>query len=219
MAAETARTDAVHSGAINERITGPLMIITISGMPGSGKSTIGRRLAEHLGYHRYDMGGLRRKLAAERNMTLAEFNALGEKEEFTDRDVDAYVTKLGETEDNFVIESRTAFHFIPKGIHLLLDVDPAEGARRIFQHLQESGGALRNEDVNLQTAEDVLKSNQGRMASDRKRYAQYYNLDVFNPAHYDLVVDTTYLTEDEVFLKIVDFLAHKKDVFALAGPL
>lgn len=185
------------------------MIITLSGKPGSGKSTIGKRLAEHLGFKRYYMGGIRRKMAEERGMTLADLNRLGENEEFTDRDVDARVATLGRTEDHFVIESRTAFHFIPNGVHILLEVDPAEGARRIFQHLQEEGAGVRNEDRNLHTEQDVRRSNDERMESDRRRYAKYYGLDVFDPRHYDFVVDTTHLTKDEVFSRIIQFIQQK----------
>ena len=38
------------------------MIITISGLPGSGKSTIGKMLAKKLGYKFYSMGDLRGKI-------------------------------------------------------------------------------------------------------------------------------------------------------------
>ncbi|MFA6512232.1 MAG: cytidylate kinase family protein [Patescibacteria group bacterium] len=187
------------------------MIITISGKPGSGKSTIGKRLAEALGYERHYMGGLRRKMAAERGMTLAEFNKLGESEEFTDRDVDEEAARLGATTDNFVIEGRTMFKFIPHGIHIFLDVEPEEGARRILQHLKEDTDNSRNEDKDLNTVEDVLRSTHERMKSDQLRYEKYYNLDVFDPKHYDLVVDTTHLAPDQVFAKIISFLDEKKD--------
>ena len=39
------------------------MIISISGFPGSGKSTIAKLLAEKLKWPRYYMGGLRREAA------------------------------------------------------------------------------------------------------------------------------------------------------------
>jgi cytidylate kinase len=45
------------------------MIITLSGYPGSGKSTAGKLLAAKLGYNRYSIGDLQRRLAAEHNLT------------------------------------------------------------------------------------------------------------------------------------------------------
>jgi cytidylate kinase len=186
------------------------MIITISGKPGSGKSTIGKRLAEHFQMPRYYMGGLRRKMAEERGMTLAAFNRLGEQEAFTDKDVDAFATELGKKEKSFVIEGRTAFHFVPKGVHIFLDVEPEEGARRIFGHLKQDPKNTRNEDVGLNSVEDVLRSNKERMESDTRRYAKYYDLDVFDPKHYDIVLDTTHVAPDEVFSRILDLLKDRE---------
>lgn len=189
------------------------MIITISGKPGSGKSTLAKRLAEVFGIPRHYIGGLRRRMARERGLTLAEFNKLGEEHAFTDKDVDAFQKELGKKEESFVIEGRTSFHFIPHGIHLFLDVKPREGARRIFSHLQKEGTAGdRNEDENLHTVEDVMRSNAERMESDRLRYKKYYDLDVFNPSHYDLVIDTTDISPDEVLARVLKFLREEKGI-------
>ena len=89
------------------------MIISISGKPGSGKSTIAKIISEKLKMKRYYMGQIRRDMARKMGLTIDEFNKLGEKEDFTDKEIEKYVEKLGKTEDNFIIESRTAFHFIP----------------------------------------------------------------------------------------------------------
>ena len=89
------------------------MIITIAGDPGSGKSTIARMLAAKLGLMYYSIGAKRRMMAEEREMTLEELNQLGEKEDFTDREVDEWQKKLGETRDGFIMEGRTSFFFIP----------------------------------------------------------------------------------------------------------
>ena len=46
------------------------MQITIGGMPGSGKSTIGKMLAKSLGYKYYSIGEIRRELAQKRGLTM-----------------------------------------------------------------------------------------------------------------------------------------------------
>ena len=66
------------------------MIISISGNHGSGKSTVAKKLAEHLSWPRYYMGGLRREAAARRGMSLGEYNKLGESDPRTDLEVDEY---------------------------------------------------------------------------------------------------------------------------------
>ena len=71
------------------------MIITITGEPGSGKSTIGKRLAKELGYGHYYIGQIRRDAAKKKGMTLAEYNKYGEAHPETDIEVDDYQKNLG----------------------------------------------------------------------------------------------------------------------------
>jgi len=173
------------------------MIISLSGALGSGKSTIAQMLADKLTWPRYYIGGLRRKKAEEKGLTLAEYNKLGENDPITDQEVDIYQADLGEKEDNFVIEGRTSWYFIPSSFKIYLDVVPEEGAKRIFKSLQSSNN--RNEDKSLNSWEDVLRSNQNRVQSDCLRYKNYYNIDVYDPKNYDFYLDTTNLNPTEVF--------------------
>ncbi|MFH1597902.1 MAG: cytidylate kinase family protein [Patescibacteria group bacterium] len=181
------------------------MIISISGQPGSGKSTIAKKLAKEFGLKRYYMGGIRRKMAKERGMTLEEFNQLGEQEAFTDKEVDQYQEKLGKEQDNFVIEGRTSYFCIPHSIKIFLEVEEQEGAKRIFGHLKEEAHG-RNEGHNLDSVEAVLRSNRARMKSDKARYQKWYQCDPFDHQHYDFVLDTTNLSIDQVFHKVAEYV-------------
>jgi predicted cytidylate kinase len=181
------------------------MIISISGTPGSGKTTIAKMLAEELNYKYYYIGGLRRDKAKKRGLTLEEYNQLGEKDFSTDLEVDEYQKELGKKEDNFVIQGRTSFYFIPHSLKIFLDVKPEEAAKRIYNDLKNRRGEARN----LDSVSDVLKSNQERRKSDDLRYKKIYNLDVYNPRHYDLVLDTTNLNTEQVFKKVYDYLKKK----------
>jgi len=181
------------------------MIITINGMPGSGKSTVAKKLAKKLGYKRYYIGGMRRKIARQKGMTLAEFNKLGEKNFFTDKIVDDYQKRLGKTKDNFVIEGRTSFFIIPHSLKIFLDCSTDEGAKRIWGALQKSP-KKRNEDKNLKSRRDVLKSIKERIKSDRFRYKKYYRKNIFARKHYDLYLDTTRLNQKQEFNKVYEFV-------------
>jgi cytidylate kinase len=176
------------------------MIISISGAEGAGKSTIAKMLAAKLGWPRYYIGGIRREKARERGLTLEEYNKLGETDPSTDLEVDEYQKKLGETEDNFIIEGRTSWHFIPQSFKIFLDVSFEEGAKRIFSDLQKD--ASRNEGANLKTYDDVLASIKSRRASDKSRYGKYFNIDVFDFKNYDFVLDATNLNIDHVFAQV-----------------
>jgi cytidylate kinase len=135
-------------------------------------------------------------------LTLAEYNKLGETDPQTDLEVDNYQAELGKTEDNFIIEGRTSWHFIPHSFKIYLDADKKIGAQRVFDELKKSDH--RNEDNNLKTVEDVIKSHIEREKSDAFRYKKYFNINVHNKNNYDLVIDTTNLTPGEIVDKICE---------------
>lgn len=183
------------------------MIISFGGHAGSGKSTIAQMLADKLGWPRYYMGGLRRQKAAERGLTLAEYNQLGETDPATDFEVDEYQKELAKNEDSFVIEGRTSWYFIPSSYKIFLTVDERVGAERILAELKEKNN--RNEAA-VATVEEMMATNRQRQESDERRYRKYYNdIEVYNPANFDLVVDTTALTPDEVFSIVYDHVRSK----------
>ena len=179
------------------------MIISISGMPGSGKSTVARLLAKKLGIRRYSMGDMRRELARRKGLVLGELNKIGESEDWTDREVDDYQKRLGETEDNFVVEGRTSFFLIPKSFKVFLEVNPRTGAERIFRHMKEVD---RNEG-RFDSVEDLIASLKKREESDRKRYLKYYKIDITDRTQYDLILDTTDLKPEQVVDKILEAIS------------
>jgi len=186
------------------------MIISISGYHGSGKSTIAKMIAEKLGWPRYYIGGLRREAAKKRGLTLAQYNKLGEEDPQTDLEVDNYQKELGEKENNFVIEGRTSWHFIPHSLKIYLDVRKEIGAERIYNNIKkENGGDKRNEDDNLNSIEDVIKSLEERHLSDKKRYEKYFGIDVYNKEHYDFYLDTSDIDVNEVFQRTFSFIDKK----------
>jgi CMP/dCMP kinase len=180
------------------------MIITIAGAIGSGKSTIGKMLAEKINWPRYNMGDVWRKMARQKGITLAELQMLSEAELNTDNEVDKYVKQLGATKNSFILESRTAWHFVPRSLKIYLDVSEDEAARRIFSELQTRNES--KEDKNLETREDVLQSIRSRKERDIFRYKKYYDINPFDLNNYDLVVDTTDLSIDKVFSKVYEFV-------------
>lgn len=180
------------------------MIISISGSHGSGKSTIAKLLAEKLNWPRYYMGGLRREAALRKGLTLAEYNKIGETDPSTDLEVDNYQKELGEKKDNFIIEGRTSWYFIPHSLKIYIDVDRRIGAERIWENLQKENN--RNEDNNLNSIEDVEKSLEERFKSDKLRYKKYFNIDVYDLKNYDFIINTNNLSIKEVFEEVHSFI-------------
>jgi predicted cytidylate kinase len=181
------------------------MIISFSGAPGSGKSVIAQKLAKKLKWPHYYIGGLRREAAKKMGLTLAEYNKLGETDHKTDTEVDKYQKELGKKQDNFIIEGRTSWYFIPRSLKIYLDVDRTAAAKRIFADLKKKDNK-RNEGKNFKNWQEVLKIEQNRMKSDKKRYKKYYNINVYNKKNYDFCLDTTELSINQVLTAVYKYV-------------
>lgn len=168
------------------------MIITITGKPGSGKSTIAKMLAKHYGLKHYSGGGIQREIAKKKGLSLLELALIEEKDSSLDAWVDKRVEELGKKEDDFAIDSRLAFHFIPNSIKIFLDVSLDESARRIF-------GSYRPDERENATLAKTKENIKRRMRSEEMRFRKYYGLDVMDRENYDVVVNTTKLGIREVF--------------------
>lgn len=180
------------------------MIITLSGLAGAGKSTLKDLLSKELGLKKYSVGDLRGKMAEERGMSIDEFNALGMTEDFTDKEADAFQEKLGKTEDNFVIDGRLSWHFIPHSIKIFLEVNPEVAAKRVFEDRKEN--PKRADEPVYTSPEETQKVLTERLESDRERYKKWYGIDFLERNHYDLVIDTSNLKPEETLQKVVDFV-------------
>lgn len=188
------------------------MIITLSGAPGSGKSTVAEALVKKFGLKRYYMGQIRRDKAKEHGLTLEQFNQLGETEEWTDKVVDDFQKKLGETEDNFLIEGRTSFFLIPHSIKIYLDVDLKTGAERIFKQIQNSNQEqFQRNEGQPSSIEEMYESLKKRVESDVKRYKKYYGIEAFdNQSNYDIYLNTTKMSPSEVVETLIGEIEKKK---------
>lgn len=174
------------------------MIVTLMGQPSAGKSFLARKIAEHYGLKQYSLGDLRRQAAAERGLSIAEFNALGEKED-TDTSFDQYQEMLGRTEDDFVIDGRLSAFFIPHAIKVFVDASEDVRAERMLQVDAEHARVGESaEDV-----ADAIALMRARTESDAKRYLRHYGFDPFDMSKYDIVLDTTHLNKQASVNKLV----------------
>lgn len=177
--------------------TSPLRI-TVSGDIGSGKSTFAKRLAETLEIERIYAGQIMREEAKRRNMTLQDFNELLVVDDEVDRRVDELQLDKSKEIDRGIFEGRVAWHFNKKpDAKVFLSVRPEVGAERVYG---DKDNSLREKYDSL---EEVVALNKKRKANEETRYNKYYGISAYNPDNFDIIVDTSDLTRDEVFEQTV----------------
>jgi cytidylate kinase len=180
------------------------MIITISGHPGSGKSTVAKLLAKKLGLKHYSAGDFMRAMAIERGISLEELTKIALKDRSIDDEIDKRTVELAEKEDNFVIDSRLGWKFIPGAVKILLTINPDVAAKRIFE-------MRRPEEKENVTLEKTKENTKNRLKAEIERYRKIYNVDYTDPKNHDFSVDTSVLTPDEIVGKIMEFLNKREN--------
>lgn len=168
--------------------------ISISGDLGSGKSTIGKLIEAELGYKFHSGGSIFRSLADKYGMTPAEFSKYSEIHPEIDEEIDSELVKISEINQDMAIDSRMAWHFVKNSFKLHLLVDTVVAAKRI---MDENRGLEK-----YPTIEDAIDKIKKRKQSENKRYTEKYNVDPDNIDNYDLVIDTTYATPEEIYVLI-----------------
>jgi len=162
-------------------------IITITGKPGSGKSTTSKALAAELSYRHFSSGDLFRSIGNERGINILQANLSGEKDSSIDHLVDQRLRDIGATEDNMVIDSRMAWYWMPFSFKVYLDLDLMTAAERIMLNTDLS--RLETEHIPHEPKEYALALQQ-RLDSEARRYKKLYNVNPYDVGNYDLVVDT-----------------------------
>lgn len=177
-------------------------IITLSGRPGSGKSSTSDKVAELLGYDRFSSGDMVRKMLERRKMTLAEFNAQATDDHTLDHEIDEQLRELRNKSD-IIIDSRLGFYWIPESFKVFLDLDMDVASARIFKDTIDNA-SRSNEASSSASIADVARQVQERVANERNRYRSLYGIDPYNTSHFDLIINTSRHSPQTVALTVFD---------------
>jgi cytidylate kinase len=170
------------------------MLITISGVPGSGKTTVAKLLAARLGLPHVYAGDLYRQEAKRRGLTLEEFNLLCERDHSIDRALDAAMAERAR-QGNVVLEGRLAGYLA------------AENALDALKVWLDASDEVRAQRVGQREGRDwraVLDENRLRHGSDAKRYKTIYGYDPGDTGVYDVVLSTDDRTPEALVATLVD---------------
>ena len=116
-----------------------------------------------------------------------------------DLQVDEEQRVYGEENDDFVLDAHLGFHFVPDSIRICLKCDSAESARRILEDKKRTTEDAR-------TFNESIESSVKRREVMRKNYQNLYQVDIDDISNFDFVLDTTSLSYEEVFEKVVSYI-------------
>lgn len=172
------------------------MKITISGLPGSGTTTVSRLLSKKFKLKYIYAGEIFRRMAKKKKMSLEEFSRLAEKNLNFDKKVDKIIIKFAKKYKNILLEGRMSAWMTKKekikAFRIWIDAPFEIRVKRISQR----------DNIDFNQARRLVSF---RQKSEAKRYKDCYGIDISDLSVYDLIVDSNKMLPGE----IVEFISKK----------
>ena len=163
------------------------MIIVISGPPGSGKSTIGKKLSKKFSLKYVSAGQIFRELAQKEGLSLIDLNKKAEKDFDIDKKIDQEIFRIATTEKDVIIESHIGGWLLKNiaDLTVYLNASIETRAKRI---------AIRDNISFYEALDQIIK----REESHYKRFLSYYGIDMTDLSVFDLVINSDFISPDDV---------------------
>ncbi|MEM4472179.1 MAG: AAA family ATPase [Archaeoglobaceae archaeon] len=170
------------------------MKITISGPPGSGKTTVAKILSERLKIKLISAGSIFRQLASERGMSVEEFSKFAEENPEVDLLIDRIQKEVAEREKDAIVEGRLSAWMVKDAdLRVLIFADAEVRYSRIAKR--------EGKDIQI-----VRKETRMREEMEKRRYQKFYNINVDDWSVYDLIINSTRISADKIAEIIINAL-------------
>ncbi len=146
----------------------------------------------------YKNGEYVRKLAKDMNMSIVEFQEYLNAHEEIDREIEKSAAFYAKEHDNLIIDARLGFYAVPHSFKVYLKVDLKEAAKRAYND------SLRKDTEKYESIESAMKDIKYRYDQENMRYLKTYNVRRDDMSNYDLVIDTTAMSPEDVANKILE---------------
>lgn len=108
------------------------------------------------------------------------------------------INKVKRKNEIWIVDSRLAFHNIPHAFSVRLTTKSDVAAQRLFNDNS------RNSEDRYSSLKEAEKEREERRIGEVKRYKSRYGVDLENPDNYDLIIDTSYASVDDIANTILD---------------
>ncbi len=172
-------------------------VIVVSGPPGSGKSTYAKLIAKDFCLNYLTTGSLFRSLALKEGLSLSELSRRALEDPSIDLAIDKWSLEKAK-EGGLVIDSHLA-GWVLEGladIRIMVTAPLSVRLERIMGRDRKS-------------KPEVVEETLEREYTQLERFYKYYGYDTSNTLNFDLVINTSSLTIEEVYTIIRNFIEIK----------
>ncbi len=163
------------------------MIIAISGPAGVGKSTVAKKIARRFSLEEINAGKIFREMAKEKGMGLNEFQKLAEQDQEIDKMVDQRQKKIAREKNDVVLDAWLAGWMAKDYADIKVWLWAPDEVRM--------NRISKREDKPL---EKVREQTMKRERSNKRRYREYYDIELDDQSIYDITLNTAKWSVDGV---------------------
>ena len=114
-----------------------------------------------------------------------------------DYEVDNKTMEIGMEKENFIFDARLAWEFIPDSFKIYLKVDIDVSVQRAMK--DDRGKSEKYLEV-----QDAMANIIERRRLEVSRFKYIYAVDIGDESNYDLVIDTSHISTEEVIRQILE---------------
>jgi len=163
------------------------LLVTVSGPPGCGATTLCTQLANAMGCPYISGGDIFRELAEKRELTLTQLTAKAQESDEFDRTLDERLRDIAEewgaSNKPCILESRLAGWLAGSRADLRIGLDAPKEIRK----------------ERVRGREETVAEMQVREVSEAQRYDSYYDIDIEDRGFYDIHLNTGRWSKEAVF--------------------